>query len=137
MKKIKKGFYTLFTSFIFIIVALLFLFGLLFYQNLVVEFQGAYHNSVSDLQVLSDSKDKIISCYGNPINFDLVTLTPCENLLINSFELIRFEDEDCTYSNIIKTIKNQSSSKSIVYYVPIKRSRFSSGSCLGTLTLYT
>ncbi len=134
----KKGLYGMFTSFLFVIIALLFLFSLLFYQNILVKFQGEYHNSMSEFQVISDSKEKIFQCFGNPINLDLAITNEleCDNILINKFEITRFDKGQCNYLFANKTIKNTQNTKMIQYYVPIRKDTTSSMVCLGTLKLF-
>ncbi len=134
----KKGIYGIFTSFLFIIISLLFLFALLFYQNIQVQFRGEFHSSSSEFQILSDTKEKIFECYGNPINLDLSLSSSyvCENILVKKYVLTRIQRDTCNYATSTETIKNGSIDKIVTYYVPMKKSSTSSVICLGTLTLY-
>ena len=131
----KKAIYSIFTSFLFIILAIIFFFVILFYQNIVVETQGTFHNSYSDLQLIVDTREKLFNCYGNPVNLDYVGVISCNNVLAKSFQIEKFDENGCTYQFKKIEISQDKIMKSFSFYVPIKEKTFSTVNCLGKLTI--
>lgn len=128
-----KGYIGILSSFLLILVLLLASFSILYYENLILTLEKNSREEVRKLTDSQNARDKLFSCYGNPLSLPDMGSKKCQLTGVEGYEIERKSMENCIYRNH-STISDKTGDR-IIYHVPVKDNK-TGKVCLGELSVY-
>lgn len=128
----KKATYAILTAFIFVIIALVLILGVIYYEVFITEMENMTKDDLNKYKVVKDARNRIFFCYGNIIDTGQYS-TECNIPIIKGYSITRIERGNCSYHYYNSTNVTHFDQK-FTYSVPIRES---GTICLGKLEIFT
>jgi hypothetical protein len=92
----KKGAYAIITAFIFVIIGIVLIMAIIFYQTFVLDLENTAKDDLNNFQIAKDARDRIFYCYGSNINQNKLDET-CDIPIIKGYKIEVLEMNGCLY----------------------------------------
>lgn len=131
MMKNRRGLYAVITGFIFIVIAVVLVIGVIFFDTFIIQIENYAKDDLNKYSVAKDARNRIHFCYGQIVDLDKLD-EECSVPLIEGYTIEVIERKGC--DEFEKKVGDQDHfSHKFVYAVPALQN----GSvCLGKIHLY-
>lgn len=129
----RSGTYSILSAFIFIIIAIVLVLGVIYYEVFITNIENNAKDELNKYDVAKDARNTIIYCYGNIIDTSKFNKS-CNVPLIKGYSITRLDMNNCTFMQYNSTNISGHYSQVFTYAIPITEEGIT---CLGRLNIFS